>query len=153
MEDGKTSRKLLHDMDAERAVLSACLLDAETARRTVATLAADDFLRQAHRRIFEAVAGIVESGGTPDVITVAHRLAAMGALDESRGRSYLLDLADDRISILAWADHVRIVREYSVQRRIAKAAVLIVEESCRPQIDFEAYLEYVRRTFAEAAGA
>jgi len=142
--------KLLFDLDAEKAVLSACLNDPDAAAGAVGRITAGDFMRIAHQRIFEAISSLVEAGSAVDAITVAHRLAADGLLEEARGRKYLLDLTDDRISLVAWRDHVRIVGEYSVQRKIARAAVCVVEESCRPQADFEAYLEYVVKTMSDA---
>lgn len=144
--------KLLSDMDAERAVLSACLLDDTAAKTATACISADDFFRPAHAHIFNAIAEIVRRGGVPDAITVAHRLAAEGLLEESKGRVYLLELTDDRFSLLAYREHLEIVRQYAIQRRIAKAAVSVISESCKPQIDFEEYLTYVRRQILQAAG-
>lgn len=144
--------KLLSDMDAERAVLSACLLDDTAAKAAAAHIGADDFFRPAHAHIFNAIAEIVKRGGVPDAITVAHRLAAEDLLEESRGRAYLAELSDDKFSLLAYREHMEIVRQYAIQRRIARAAVEIISESCKPQIDFEEYLRCVRRQILQAAG-
>lgn len=145
--------KLLSDLDAEKAVLSACLLDGAAAKEVTSCISADDFYRPAHAHIFSAISEIVEKGHAPDIITVAHRLAAEGLLEESKGRSYLLELADDRFSMVAYRDHVEIIRQYAIQRRIAKAAVCIISESCKPQLDFEEYLSYVRKSISDAMSA
>lgn len=144
--------KLIFDLDAEKAVISACLLDAEIAAYAASSLVAEDFHRPAHAHIFRAIDAIVKKGSVPDAITVAHRLAAEGLLEESRGREYLLELADDRFSMLAYREHTEIIRQFAIQRRIAKAAVCIITESCKPQKDFEEYMAYVRSALAEAMG-
>lgn len=73
-------------------------------------------------------------------MVLAHRLDARGKLGEPVIRSYLLDLCDQTFSLLAWREHLRIVRECSLQRKILNAALMVAAESSRAQEDFDDYL-------------
>ena len=134
--------------DAERSCLEACLVDSAVAQDVVEALDQRDFYRISHRLIFNAIEHLVEEGKATDAVTVKHRLEATGDLQEIGGCVELLNLNDYRTVIYGYKEHIAIVRELSLQRRIGKASALMIRLSERPQEDFDGYLDQVEETLS-----
>lgn len=128
------------DTEAERAVLAACLLDENAARKIVSSVEPEDFYRGSHAVIFDAMKSIVSKDRPLDYVVLAHTLEARGMLGNPISRLDLLNLCDMRYSLVAWPEYLRIVRECSAQRKILNAALFVVAESSRTQEDFDEYI-------------
>jgi replicative DNA helicase len=81
-----------HDLDAEAAVLSACLLCATAVARAAELLAPDHFYSEAHRRVFEAAVALGEASTPVDVVTVAGWLKDRDRLAQIGGMPYLHEI-------------------------------------------------------------
>src|SRR3990172_13145656 len=82
------------NLDAEQGVLGSMLLERDAIARAVEQLRAEDFYRDAHRRIFDAVVDLFERGEPVDLITVTERLRARGQLEDVGGAGYVTSLLD-----------------------------------------------------------
>ena len=92
-----------------------------------------DFYRNDHRLIFEAVAGLIERGQPCDAVTLSGHLEGQGVLEQIGGLAYLGSLARDTptaANIRAYAD---IVRERSVLRQLITAGNLIAGSALEPE--------------------
>lgn len=67
-------------IDAEAAVLGACLLDPQAYWRVADMLAADDFGAAEHRALWETVAELRKDGIDADFVTVGERRPELGSL-------------------------------------------------------------------------
>ncbi|MEM6640130.1 MAG: replicative DNA helicase [Pseudomonadota bacterium] len=106
--------------DAEVAVLGGLMLDSQGFEQVADVLTADDFYRQDHQLIFDAIGALSNTGETVDAITVAERLEKNGQLGDVGGLAYVASLANDTPSaanIRAYAD---IVRERSQLRALLR---------------------------------
>ncbi len=74
MADPAVERPLPHNLDAERAVLGAVLLHHETIHEALEVIDAEDFFRDAHRRIFDKMVKLLERGQAIDFITLKDEL-------------------------------------------------------------------------------
>lgn len=128
------------DTEAEQSLLAACLLDANAARKIVSSIEPEDFYRASHAVIFKAMRSIVSKDKPLDYVVLAHTLDARGMLGNPISRLDLLNLCDMRMSLVAWPEYLRIVRECSAQRRILNAALFVAAESSRAQEDFDEYI-------------
>ncbi|MFW5934065.1 MAG: DnaB-like helicase N-terminal domain-containing protein, partial [Actinomycetota bacterium] len=81
-----------HSLDAEVSVLGASLLSRSAASDVVEQLRPDDFYRNAHRVVFEAVRDLTATGEAVDTVTVTEWLARRDRLDEVGGPAALHDL-------------------------------------------------------------
>ncbi len=84
-----------HNLDAEKAVLGALLTNGSNASAVVDTvtsiLKAEDFYRDAHRIIYDAILEIIHGNKTADFITVGEELDRRKRLDAVGGaRVYYL---------------------------------------------------------------
>jgi replicative DNA helicase len=106
------------NLDAERYVLGSILLDTELFIQVAATLGADDFSLEKHRRIFQRMADLHERGEKIDRITLAHELMKHNQLESVDGMSYLVSLDEGLPHIHNLDSYVRIVRDKSTMRRL-----------------------------------
>lgn len=88
-------RTLPHNLDAERSVLGAILLNNAVFLDVQRVLVAEDFYRDAHRRIFQALGAVLDrKGGAADFLLVREELARRGDLEEVGGQVYIASLVD-----------------------------------------------------------
>jgi len=109
------------------------MLDSAAWDQVADRVTAEDFYRNDHRLIFEAVAGLIERSQPCDAVTLSGHLESQGMLDQVGGLSYLGSLARDTptaANIRAYAD---IVRERSVLRQLITAGNLIVGSALEPE--------------------
>ncbi len=115
--------KLLpQNVEAEAGVLGSLLIDPEAIVQVADFLRPDDFYREAHRLIFQAVLDLYESGEPADLITLADELQRRGKLDEIGGISYVSSLANQVPTSRNAAHYARIVEHKSTLRRLIHAA-------------------------------
>ena len=88
-----TTPTLPHDLQAERSILGAVLIN-EDAFFAISGLQGAHFFREGHRYIWEAMAGLIERNVTPDTLTLRDALVRAQRLEEAGGAAYLAGLVD-----------------------------------------------------------
>ena len=121
-----------HSVEAEQSLLGALLIDNQAFDRVADIVAADDFYRDDHRRIWRHIARLVEASRPADVVTVAESIEASEDKDKTGGTAYLAALAQNTPSALNVRRYAELVRERSVQRRLAQVATEIAETALSP---------------------
>ena len=95
MLDEVTSDKSLPaNLEAERSVLGAVLLDPTSLNFVVPILDADDFFPDNHRRIYSAMRELAERSTEIDLLTLKEELDRAGAIEKIGGPAYLSALLD-----------------------------------------------------------
>ncbi|CAM2821618.1 MULTISPECIES: replicative DNA helicase [Slackia] len=120
-----TGRPLPSNVEAEKSVLAACMLNEEAVDEIASSLSPENFYRPAHRLIFEGIANLASRHIPIDQISLADRLAAEGQLEAAGGRPYLVELANNTLSLTNWKSHSEIVRRASLQRDLIYASTNI----------------------------
>ena len=115
-----------HSLEAEAAVLGGILLDNTALDRVAEQLVAEDFYREAHRKIFRAAAGLSQRSEPIDLLTLTEALKSHGELGEVGGAGYVSELADRALSTANIEYHARIVREKAILRGLITTASEIV---------------------------
>ena len=110
------------NLDSEQAVLGSILIDRDAIVEVADFLHPEDFYRQAHGRIFEAMLGLFEHREPIDVVTVAEALERDGQLETVGGASYLSTLGNDTPTAVHVTQYGRIVERKAVLRRLISAA-------------------------------
>ncbi len=122
-----------HSVEAEQSVLGGLMLDSAAWDQVADRVLAEDFYRNDHRLIFDAVRGLIERNQPCDAVTLSGHLESQGFLDQVGGLAYLGMLARDTptaANIRAYAD---IVRERSVLRQLITAGNEIVTNALQPE--------------------
>ena len=87
-------RTLPHNLEAERSVLGANLVDNDTFNIAAAVIDSRAFFRDAHRRIFERMIDLAERSQPIDLVTLKETLERSGDLEEVGGPAYIASLVD-----------------------------------------------------------
>lgn len=122
------ARALPHNLEAEKALLGACLLDGEAINTALEHVRESDFFREEHRLIFACLQKLVAEGIPCDLVTVAEKLASQNALERAGGAQYLAALAGVVPSAASAAYYARIVAEKSLVRSLIEETGKIRQE-------------------------
>ncbi|MGC8594299.1 MAG: replicative DNA helicase [Candidatus Kryptoniota bacterium] len=107
-----------HDIDAEKAVLGAMLLDKHAVPVAVELLQPDYFYSTANEKIFAAMVELYARNTEIDVITVREELKKEGYLENIGGSPYLNELVTSVVSSANIEAHAQIVAEKYMLRRM-----------------------------------
>ena len=121
-----------HSVEAEQSLLGALLIDNQAFDRVADIVSGEDFYRDDHRRIWRHIAKLVEATRPADVVTVSESIEASEDKDKTGGAAYLAALAQNTPSALNIRRYAELVRERSVQRRLAQVATEIAENALAP---------------------
>lgn len=129
------------NLEAERAVLGALLLDETCFDKVMDMLAAEDFYLESHRLVFEAVCRLREKGRPLDIISLVDVLKSDGSLEKAGGPASVSALAD-RVPTAANVDYwAKLVREKSLLRRLINEATQIVSEAYDEPEELDNFLD------------
>ena len=121
-----------HSIEAEQCLLGALLLDNSAFDKIADLVSADDFYRDDHRRIYRHIVKLVDQTRPADMVTVGESIGTSEDKDRTGGPAYLAGLAQGTPSALNIRRYAEIVRERSVQRRLAQVATEIAESALTP---------------------
>jgi replicative DNA helicase len=127
--DPYRDRRAPYSEEAEQAVLSAMLMDADAVMRAAETLDDSMFYAERHRRVFRAMVALTETGSVVDPLTLADELARRGELEAAGGKDYIGFLVDVVPTAANVEYHARIVREKALLRRLIEASTSIVQSA------------------------
>jgi len=119
-------RTLPHNLEAERSVLGAILIQNDSYNVAVELLRPEDFYRDAHRRIFEKIISLAERRMAVDFVTLKDELGRAGELDTVGGPAYVASLVDGVPKATNVEYYAKIVKEKSVLRSLISAANTIL---------------------------
>lgn len=119
------NKPLPQNIEAEKSVLAACMLNDEIVEELILKLKPENFFRPAHRIVFEAVCELNARRIPVDQISLADALNASGQLEAIGGKAYLVDLADNTFALTNWQNHAAIVKRTAILRELIYAAAQI----------------------------
>lgn len=125
--DDSFSRTPPHDIDAEKAVLGAILLDNLALGAVLEVIEAGDFYPDRHRKIFSGIVELSDKGVPADIVTLSSALRDKGQLEKTGGTAYLCELADGLASAANVGHYARIVKQTSIERAVIGAAVKMID--------------------------
>lgn len=111
-----------NSLEAEQCVLGALLVDNEAVPSVAEILKPEDFYRQDHKEIYEAVLDLFESGKPIDIISAKEQLKVRGTLEGVGGLEYLSNLSDMVPTTANIRHYAKIVEEKSLLRQLIKAS-------------------------------
>lgn len=134
------------NIEAEQAVLAAILLDNQAINKVVEVLQRDDFYKESHRKIFEAMLELNERSEAIDSITLSDHLRGKNQLDAVGGDSYLSDLLNSVATAANVRMHAKIVHEKALLRNLISIATEIVTVGYESQGKVEDLLDHAERS-------
>ncbi len=106
------------NVDAEKTILGAILLDNAAHAEAAGVIKADDFSLDSHRRIFLRMSELMDSSRAVDIVTLANELARYKEVEAVGGVAYLASLTEGLPRRPVIEDYIRIVKDKSLLRRL-----------------------------------
>jgi replicative DNA helicase len=116
--DSSTAKVPPHDLDAERSVLAAILIDAEAIIKATEILTPDSFYSRAHQLIFEAMVELFDHREPIDALTLTNQLKKQKHLSVIGGATAIADLSNILSTAANVGHYAQIVREHFVKRQL-----------------------------------
>lgn len=130
-----------NSLEAEQSVLGAMLLDKEAISGATELISGEDFYREAHKEIFEAVVDLFDIGEPVDLITLSEKLKIRNTLEAVGGATYLTNLMNIVPTTHNVAQYAKIVEEKSILRRLIKASNEVISQSYEASEDLESIID------------
>ena len=127
--DTTLEKPLPSNLDAERSVLGAILLDNNALNAAIENLRPEDFFLDQHRRVFTQMVALGETQQAIDLVTLTEELHRRGDLEASGGAPYLASLADGMPKVSNIEHYARIVKEKAMLRNLIHATHNIQERA------------------------
>ena len=139
--DTTLERPLPHNLEAERSILGAIILDNHALNAAIEKIRSEDFFLSQHRQIFERMIQLGEKQQAIDVVTLMDDLARRGELESAGGVAYLSQLADGLPRVTNVEHYARIVKEKAVLRSLIFSASAIQEQALAAGDDADVILD------------
>lgn len=127
MLDVENLKKVSSSIEAEKSVLGGIFLKPDIFGDIVEILHPNDFYKNGHKLIYEAMRDIYNSGIGIDPIVVVNKLKKNEKFDELVGEQLLFDIISDVPTAANILEYAKIVKEKSTLRRLGEVGTKIVE--------------------------
>ena len=134
------------NLEAEKAVLGAILLDNQALYKALEVISPDEFYLPKHRRIFEAMITLLtEQNQVVDLVTLSDHLQHAGALEAVGGSAYLTDLAQAVAPAASVTYHAKLIHETGINRILINVSTEIVTRGYEGTKRVDELLDYAER--------
>jgi replicative DNA helicase len=106
------------NIDAEKTILGAILLDNAAHSEAAEKLEADDFSLDSHRRIFLRMSELMDAQRAVDIVTLSNELSRYKEIEAVGGVAYLASLTEGLPRRPVIEEYIRIVKEKSLARKV-----------------------------------
>ncbi len=136
-----STKPLPQNIEAEQAVLGAVLLEGNVINQVLEIVARDDFYKESHKKIFDAMIEPDRVGKPIDILTLYDYLKSRGQLLEEVGSSsyltYLTEVVPSTVNVEYYA---RLVKEKAILRKLVITATDIAKSGYQDGIDVDDFL-------------
>ncbi len=136
-------------LDAEQCVLGSILIKDRVMPQVVELLRPDDFYRDVHSKIYEAMLDLFQRNEPVDPITVTETLKSKGSLEQVGGAAYLAELSETVPVASNASYYARIVRDKAIRRRLIENVSHIADHCFNESEDIEEILELAESAIFE----
>lgn len=115
------------NVEAERSILGAILLDKDAIIKVADIITYEDFYDSRHGIVYEAMANLFEKRMPIDIVTLSEILESAGKIKQVGGSGYLAEIVNNTPSAANIAYYAQIVRDKAILRRLISAGANITE--------------------------
>lgn len=133
------------NIEAEQSVLGGILIENNAIHRIMEILSPEDFYREAHRKLYNALIDLSQRDEPADLITLTNELRKNDQLDSIGGASYVTSLIDSVVTAANIEYYARIVKEKAVRRKLIETSTQIVTRTYEDQGDVDELLDESER--------
>ncbi|HUL73683.1 MAG TPA: replicative DNA helicase [Vicinamibacterales bacterium] len=144
-------RTLPHNLEAEKCVLGAILINNHAFNQAAEVVDSTDFFRDAHRRIFDKMVALTDRREPVDLVTLKDELARSNELEEVGGPAYIASLTDGVPRSANVEYYAKIVKERSTLRRLIQSANDVLTRAYDAEEDADDLLDEAERSIFQIA--
>lgn len=137
--------------EAEQSVLGSILLDPTALISSMEYIQTNDFYRNAHQLIFQAMIDLNDRNEEIDVVTVANLLETNNQLEDAGGSPYLAELSNIVPTAANVEYYAKIVEERSLLRRLIQASTDIISDTYDETDDVSGILDAAEQKILEVS--
>ena len=139
------------NIEAEQSVLGAIIFDNEALPKALEMLAADDFYKESHRRLYNAMLDLFNKSEPIDIITLTDYLRKTNGLDAVGGVANLSNLANSIPTSANIRYHAKIVREKALLRALIQTATHINTKVYEDDLEADDMVDYAEKVIFDIA--
>lgn len=151
MPDISLEKTLPANLEAERSILGAILLDDKAVLTVFERLKPQDFYLDSHRRIFDKMILLMNSSRPIDLITLKDELQRASELESIGGAAYLASLTDGLPRAMNIEFYAEIVKEKSTLRRLIQISNETMARSYQDEDPAQEILHGIEKAIFEIA--
>ncbi|MFA5386249.1 MAG: replicative DNA helicase [Candidatus Paceibacterota bacterium] len=133
------------DIDAEKSVLGALMLEPNAIIKVADSLSPKDFYKPEHQRIFEIIIDLFSKGKPIDILSVTSRLKEKKELADVGGSSYLTDLINGVPTTAHINHYAEVIKHKSVFRELIITSASINEQAFSTDKEADEFLDEVEK--------
>jgi replicative DNA helicase len=118
-----------HSLDAEKGVLGSLMLVPQLCDDVALAVRADDFYSPSHRKLFELMLEMHNSGKQIDMTLLVDRLKSLGEFETIGGTPFLIDIAESVPTAHNAVHYAKLVSEKAVVRELIHASTEILRDA------------------------
>ena len=134
-------KKPPQNIEAEKSVLGALLLEKDAIIRVADILRPEDFYRTSNGIIYQALLDLYEEREPLDVLSLSNKLEEKQELEKVGGASYLTELVNSVPSAANVTHYARIVQKKALLRRLIAVSSEIAELGYKEEEDIQTILD------------
>jgi replicative DNA helicase len=133
------------NVEAEQSILGGILIENDAINKVTEIVTPDDFYRDAHRKIYNALINLTERDEPADLVTLTNELRKLNQLDTIGGASYIASLIDSVPTAANIEYYAKIVKEKAILRKLIQTSTEIITQSYDDRSDVETFVDEAER--------
>ncbi len=134
------------NLEAEQSILGAILIDNEALPKALEIIDPEDFYKNSHKKIFNAMIELFDKNEPIDLITLTDCLKRDDVLEDVGGISYLSSMVNMVPTSANIRYHAKIVREKALLRGLVSTATDIANRVYEDNFDAEELVDYAEKS-------
>lgn len=130
-----------HNLEAEESLIGAILVDQEALMKVADIVRGQDFYKDSHRIIYEAIVELFERHEPIDILTLGNRLEEKKLLKQIGGRTRLAELAGRVTTAAHITNYAKIIQKKATLRRLLTTAGDITELAHNESEDIDVLID------------
>lgn len=144
-------KSLPQNTEAEQSVLGSMIIDKTSIAQAVEVLRSEDFYRDVHKVIFQAILELYQKDAPVDMITLIEHLRSIEKLENSGGITYITEISNSVPSTANLQSYIKIVEDKSMLRKLIRSSTEIIENSYNKQDNVEEVLDFAEKKIFDIA--
>jgi len=124
-----------HNLEAEKALLGAILVNNRAYEQVAEFLKPDHFSVEQHAKVYQAAEKLIDHGQIADPVTLKRFFENDNSLSEIGGPAYLADLAASAVTVINAREYGRIVYDLYLKRELIALGEDVVNEAYGGAVD------------------